>query len=64
MEKKAAEELQHWIEQITTARLEITTSDRGAMVRFQRDAALGEEGYRIAIEATTWCSRAAAGAAS
>jgi Domain of unknown function (DUF4838)/Glycosyl hydrolase family 20, domain 2 len=50
IEKNAATELQHWIEQITTARPEITTANRGPSVRLQTDASLGEEGYRIAME--------------
>ena len=49
-EKKAAEELQVWIEQITTARVEITIQDTGPAVQIRRDPALGEEGYRIAID--------------
>jgi hypothetical protein len=50
IEKNAAAELQHWIEQITRARPAITPADNGPSVRLQTDAALGEEGYRIAIE--------------
>jgi hypothetical protein len=48
-EKKAAEELQYWIEQIATARPAIHTSDTGPSVRIERDAGLGDEGYRIAL---------------
>jgi hypothetical protein len=50
IEKNAAAELQHWIEQITTARPEITTANHGPSVRLRTDASLGEEGYRIAME--------------
>jgi hypothetical protein len=50
IEKNAAAELQHWIEQITTARPDVTTTDTGPSVRLTTDAALGEEGYRIAVE--------------
>ena len=50
IEQKAAEELQHWIEQITSARLDITTADAGPTVKIRIDAGLGEEGYRIATE--------------
>ena len=50
IEKNAAAELQHWIEQITTARPEITTANRGSSVRLRTEASLGEEGYRIAME--------------
>jgi hypothetical protein len=49
-EKNAAAELQHWIEQISTARVTITTADTGPSVRLRTDASLGEEGYRIALE--------------
>jgi sialidase-1 len=51
IEKKAAEELRHWITEITGAAPEILTGDKkGKMVRLATDPALGEEGYRIAIE--------------
>jgi hypothetical protein len=50
MEKKAAEELQHWIAQITSAKPEITTSDIGPKVKIHTEQGLGEEGHRIAIE--------------
>ncbi len=50
VEKFAAAELQHWIEQITTARPAITTSRGQPSVSLETDAALGDEGYRIAIE--------------
>jgi hypothetical protein len=50
IEKNAATELQHWIEQITTARPEISTAHHGPSVRLRTDASLGEEGYRIAME--------------
>src|SRR5262245_34383606 len=50
VEKSAAKELQHWIEQITGARLAITTADVHPTARLQTDAALGEDGIRIAIE--------------
>ena len=50
IEKKAAEELQHWIEQITSARPEITTADIAPAVKIRTDPALGKDGYRIAIE--------------
>lgn len=50
IEKNAAAELQHWIEQISTARPTITTADTGPSVRLRTDASLGEEGYRIAME--------------
>jgi hypothetical protein len=50
IEKHAATELQHWIEQITTARPEITTADSGLGIRLRTDAALGEEGYRISVD--------------
>ncbi len=50
IEKNAAVELQRWIEQITSAHLAITAADSGPSVRLQTESALGEEGYRIAIE--------------
>jgi hypothetical protein len=50
IEKSAAKELQHWIEEITVTRPEITTSDVHPSVRLQTDPALGEEGIRIAVE--------------
>jgi hypothetical protein len=50
IEKSAAKELQHWVEQITRARLEITTADVHPSVRLRTDAALGEDGIRIAME--------------
>jgi hypothetical protein len=49
-ERKAAEELQYWIAQITSARVEITTQDTGPAVQIWRDPALGKEGYRVAID--------------
>jgi hypothetical protein len=49
-ERKAAEEFQYWIEQMTTARPEITSNDAGPAVRIQGDSGLSYEGYRIAIE--------------
>ena len=50
IEKNAATELQHCIEQITTARPTITSAGDVPSVRLQTDASLGEEGYRIAAE--------------
>lgn len=50
IEKSAAKELQHWVEQITGARPEITTADVRPSVRLRTDAALGEDGVRIAME--------------
>lgn len=50
IEKNAAAELQNWIEQITAVPLAITTADSGPSIRLRTDPALGEEGYRIAIE--------------
>ena len=50
IEKNAAAELQHWIEQITTARPDDHDGRYGPSVRLQTDASLGEEGYRIAVE--------------
>jgi hypothetical protein len=49
-EKKAAEELQHWIEQISTARPEITSTAVASAVRIEHDPALAEEAYRLAVE--------------
>jgi hypothetical protein len=50
-EKKAAEELQHWIKEITGATPEIVSGDvKGKTVRIVTEKDLGEEGYRIAIE--------------
>lgn len=49
-EKKAAEELQHWIEAITGVRPSIADSGDGPAVRIKTDPSLGDEGYRIAIE--------------
>ncbi len=50
IEKNAATELQHWIEQITSVRPEITTTQSGPGVRLHTDPALGEEGYRISVD--------------
>src|SRR4051794_2527912 len=50
IERKAAEELQNWIEQITSGRPAIKTEDTGPTVTIRTDAGLGEEGYRISIE--------------
>src|SRR5262245_399678 len=50
IEKNAAKELQHWIEQITGARPEITTADVHPSVRLKTDAALGEEGIQITVQ--------------
>jgi hypothetical protein len=50
IEKNAATELQHWIEQITTAGPEITTAHHSPSVQLRTDASLGEEGYRITTE--------------
>ncbi len=49
-EKKAAEELQHWIKEITAVNLEITTGSTGTRVRIVSEPQLGDEGYRIAVE--------------
>jgi hypothetical protein len=49
-EKKAAEELQHWIKEITAVTLEITTKGTSTKVRIASEPQLGDEGYRIAIE--------------
>jgi hypothetical protein len=49
-ERKAAAELQHWIEQITGARLEIVAQNAGPTVAIRTAEDLAEEGYRIAIE--------------
>src|SRR4051794_35232911 len=46
MEKNAAQELQFWIEQITSAKPEITTSDIGPKIKIRNEQGLGEEGYR------------------
>jgi hypothetical protein len=50
IEKNAAKELQHWIEQITGGQPEITTADVHPSIRLQTDQALGEEGIRIAMD--------------
>ncbi len=50
IEKKAAEELRHWITEISGATPKIVTGDvKGKMIRLSTDKALGEEGYRIAM---------------
>jgi hypothetical protein len=48
--KKAAEELRHWIKELTTATLEITTSDAGTSVKIVHDPGLGHDGIRIGVE--------------
>jgi hypothetical protein len=52
LENSAAKELQHWIHEITGATPEITTADKVAEhpIRIHTEEALGEEGYRIAVE--------------
>lgn len=50
MEINAADELRHWIEQITSARAEIVTAVSGPSIRLTTDESLGEEGYRVAVE--------------
>lgn len=50
IEKRAAEELQYWIKQITSAKPDVTTTDTGPTVRIRTDPSLGSEGYSIAIE--------------
>jgi hypothetical protein len=49
-EKSAAGELQHWIQQMTGAKLAIATQPTGNLIKIQTDKGLGEEGYRIAVE--------------
>ena len=54
-ENSAAKELQHWIKRITGASPEIATASSNASpaVRIVTEEALGDEGYRIAIEGDT-----------
>jgi hypothetical protein len=47
-EKKAAEDLQQWIKEMTGATLELKHSDRE--IRIATDATLADEQYRIAVE--------------
>lgn len=50
-EKKAAEDLQHWIYQITKAKLDIVAQDQADVrVVIRTDPTLGAEGYEIAID--------------
>jgi hypothetical protein len=52
VENSAAKELQHWIQEITGVAPENATADNVAShpIRIITEEALGEEGYRIAIE--------------
>lgn len=49
IEHKAAEELQSWIERISTGRPKIVDSHREPSVVIHTDPSLGEEGYRVAV---------------
>ena len=50
-EKKAADDLQHWIREMTGARLEITSSPAGPKgIVLRTDRSLGDEGYAIAFD--------------
>ena len=52
LENSAAKELQHWIEAATGVAPKITAASNvtGPVIRIVSDDALGDEGYRIAIE--------------
>jgi hypothetical protein len=47
---KAAAELQHWIKQISGAKVEIVTNDNGPTITIREADDLGEEGIRIGME--------------
>jgi len=51
-ENSAAKELQHWVKEITSVAPEITTTEKAGPhpIRIIAEEALGEDGYRIAVE--------------
>src|SRR5689334_2997645 len=49
-EKKAAEDLQHWIEGMTGAKLPIETKPKGHAIYIETDKSFPGEQYRINIE--------------
>lgn len=50
-EKKAADDLQHWLNEITGATLEITSNPATlTAIEIRADRALGDEGYAIAVD--------------
>src|SRR5688500_4055112 len=47
-EKKAAEDLRHWVREMTGATLSLGYSDKG--IRIATDKGLADEAYRIAVD--------------
>ncbi len=50
VENSAAKELQHWLHEITAATPELAKNPDGPCIVIRTEPALGEEGYRIAVE--------------